>query len=64
LFRPKIIHGRNYTAIEYTTACGILAMMELFLDGKLPKEGYVTQESVSWEDVLSTTFGRFYREEF
>jgi len=30
----------------------------------LPKEGYVTQESVDWKDVLSTTFGRFYREDY
>jgi len=64
LFRPAFLYGKTYTAIEYTTACGILAMMELFLDGKLPKEGYVTQESVDWKDVLSTTFGRFYREDY
>tara|TARA_B100000959_G_scaffold272795_1_gene322567 strand:+ start:25 stop:1146 length:1122 start_codon:yes stop_codon:yes gene_type:complete len=63
LFRPQSIYGRRYTAIEYTTACGMLAMVELFLVDKLPKEGYVTQESVSWEDVLGTTFGRFYRED-
>ena len=37
---------------------------KLYLDGKLPKEGYVTQESVNWDDVTSTTFGRFYREEY
>jgi len=62
VFKPENIRGRTYTAIEYTTACGVLAMVELYLDGKLPKEGYVTQESVDWKDVLSTTFGRFYKE--
>tara|TARA_B110001454_G_scaffold217942_1_gene244496 strand:- start:538 stop:1641 length:1104 start_codon:yes stop_codon:yes gene_type:complete len=62
LFRPKTIHGRGYTAIEYTTACGVLAMVELLLDGKLPHAGYVRQESVSWKDILGTKFGRFYRE--
>ena len=64
LFRPLTIYGRSYTAIEYTTACGMLAMVELFLTGKLPQEGYVTQESVDWKDVLSTTFGKHYREEY
>ena len=38
-------------------------MVELYLDGKLPKDGYITQESVNWEDVLNTTYGRYYREE-
>jgi saccharopine dehydrogenase-like NADP-dependent oxidoreductase len=61
-FRPEHIRGRTYTAIEYTTACGVLAMVELYLDGKLPKEGYVTQESVDYKDVLGTKFGRFYKE--
>jgi len=63
LFRPQSIYGRRYTAIEYTTACGMLAMVELFLNDKLPQRGYVTQESVDLKDVLSTTFGRYYREE-
>ena len=62
VFKPEIIQGRTYTAIEYTTACGVLAMVELYLDGKLPKEGYVTQESVDYKDVLETKFGRFYKE--
>ena len=64
VFRPLFFYGKTYTAIEYTTACGMLAMVELFLNGKLPQEGYVTQESVDWKDVLSTTFGKFYREEY
>ena len=64
LFQPSFIYGQTYSAIEYTTACGVLSMVELFLAGKLPKEGYVTQESVDWKDVLSTIFGRFYREDY
>ena len=62
IFKPELIQGRSYTAIEYTTACGVLSMVELFLNGKLPKEGYVTQESVDWKDILGTKFGKFYKE--
>ena len=62
-FYPDIIHGRPYTAIEMTTAVGLLAMVELFLNKKLPQEGYVKQESVDWKDVLSTKYGWIYREE-
>ena len=63
VFGQQVYRGRTYTAIEFTTAAGLISMVELFLEGKLPKEGYVTQESVDWKDVLSTTFGKFYRED-
>ena len=61
-FYPDMIHGRIFTAIELTTAVGLVSMVELFLTKKLPQEGYVKQESVSLKDVLSTKYGRFYRE--
>ena len=61
IFRPKAINGRLLTAIEYTTAIGLLAMVELFLTYKIPHVGYVRQEDVSWKDVTSTTFGSIYR---
>ena len=61
-FYPETIQGRTFTAIELTTAVGLVAMVELFLNKTLPQEGYVKQESVSLKDVLSTKYGRFYRE--
>ena len=63
VFGQQVYRGRTYTAIEFTTAAGMISMVELYLDGKLPKEGYVTQESVNWDDVITTTYGKFYREE-
>ena len=57
-----MINGRYMTAIEYTTAIGMLAMVELYLKEKLPQEGYVKQESVNLTDVLYTNFGNYYRE--
>ena len=61
VFRPRDINGRHLTAIEYTTAIGLLAMVELFIEKKIPQEGYVRQEDVLWKDVTSTTFGSIYR---
>jgi saccharopine dehydrogenase-like NADP-dependent oxidoreductase len=61
VFLPKNINGRHLTAIEYTTAIGLLSMVELYIKEKIPQEGYVRQEDVSWRDVISTTFGSFYR---
>ena len=63
VFPKQTYRGRTFTAIEFTTAAGLISMVELYLDGKLPKDGYITQESVNWEDVLNTTYGRYYREE-
>lgn len=62
IFRPRMINGRQLTAIQYTTAIGLLAMVELFLSKKIPQEGYVRQEDVKLEDVYKTTFGDIYRE--
>ena len=61
-FYPDSIQGRTFTAIELTTAVGLVAMVELFLDKKLPQEGYVKQESVNWNDVLNTAYGWVYKE--
>jgi len=62
IFYPDSIQGRTFTAIELTTAVGLVAMVELFLDKKLPQEGYVKQESVNWNDVLNTAYGWVYKE--
>jgi len=62
VFRPKVINGRSFSAIEYTTAIGVLAMVELYINKKIPQEGYVKQEDVNWQDALKTKFGNFYRE--
>ena len=62
VFRPKTINGRHLSAVEYTTAIGLISMVELYINKKLPQEGYVKQEDVDWDDVLNTRFGNFYRE--
>ena len=62
VFKPEVINGRYMTAIEYTTAIGMLAMVELYLKEKLPQKGYVKQESVKLTDALYTNFGNYYRE--
>ncbi|WP_315701507.1 MULTISPECIES: saccharopine dehydrogenase family protein [unclassified Bradyrhizobium] len=44
-------------AIQLTTAAGCVAMVELFLAGKLPAKGFVRQEDASLSDFLSTREG-------
>ena len=62
IFKPTQIHGRYFSAIEYTTAIGLISMVELYLNDKLPEKGYVRQEQADWKDTLKTTYGSYYRE--
>jgi len=59
-FTPMMIGGRRYTAIELTTAIGLISVVELYLKGKLAVGGYYKQEYVKFEDVLETTYGEVY----
>ena len=61
VFKPRIIHGRHMSAIEYTTAIGLVSMVELFVEKKIPQEGYVRQEDVEWKKVIYTKYGSYYR---
>lgn len=62
VFKPENINGRHFSAIEYTTAIGLLAMVELYVDEVLPQKGYVKQEEANWKDVIKTMYGGYYRE--
>jgi len=44
-------------AIQLTTAAGCIAMIELFLAGKLPQRGFVRQEDAALNDFLATRAG-------
>jgi saccharopine dehydrogenase-like NADP-dependent oxidoreductase len=44
-------------AIQLTTAAGCVAMVELFLAGKLPAKGFVRQEDAALADFLATKAG-------
>jgi saccharopine dehydrogenase-like NADP-dependent oxidoreductase len=44
-------------AIQLTTAAGCVAMVELFLAGKLPAKGFVRQEDAVLADFLATKAG-------
>ena len=62
IFKPTTINGRYFSAIEYTTAIGLLAMVELYVDKLLPQTGYIKQEEASWSETLKTMYGSYYRE--
>lgn len=55
-----VLHGREWSAIQITTAAGICAAVELHRQGKLPRSGFVRQEQVALADFFETPFGRYY----
>jgi saccharopine dehydrogenase-like NADP-dependent oxidoreductase len=46
------------SAIQMTTACGCVSMIELFLKDCLPQSGFLKQEDAPLADFLATTAGR------
>jgi saccharopine dehydrogenase-like NADP-dependent oxidoreductase len=56
----QTVGGRLMSAIQVTTACGICAMTDLLVEGKLPQKGFVRQEEAKLSDFLNNRFGRYY----
>jgi len=52
----ETVEGRRLSAIQLTTAAGVVAALELFARGVLPR-GFVKQESVSLTQLLGTKWG-------
>jgi len=48
------------TGIQITTASGVCAVLDLFMQGALPKQGFIRQEQVGLADFLANRFGRAY----
>lgn len=55
------INGQVWSAIQVTTAAGVLGVVDLMRTGALPATGFVRQEQVKLSDFLNTEFGRLYR---
>ncbi len=54
------VGGRNLSAIQLTTAAGLCAMVDLMVEGRLPRSGFIRQEAVSLDTFLANRFGRYY----
>ncbi len=52
------IKGHHMSAIQVTTASGILTVLDLLAGGALPQKGLVHQEDVDLSEFLSNRFGR------
>jgi saccharopine dehydrogenase-like NADP-dependent oxidoreductase len=58
IYRPRTVAGEVHTSIAWTTAAGVVAMVELLAQGALPETGFVRQEDIALELFMSTSAGR------
>jgi saccharopine dehydrogenase-like NADP-dependent oxidoreductase len=61
-YRPIKIGPRAWTAIAWTTAASLVAVVELVSQGTLPQRGFVKQEDIPLLAFLQTTTGRLFAE--
>ncbi len=54
------LRGQGRTAIELTTAAGVVAAFTLVKSGRLPSSGFVRQEQVELADLLATPVGHWF----
>lgn len=59
-YYPKKIAGQEWRAISWTTACSIVAVIEMVAKGKLPKKGFIKQEDIPLSEFLRTKNGSYY----
>lgn len=54
------VAGEMKSAIQITTAGAICAVLDLLSEGKLPQTGFIRQEDIPFDAIVSNRFGRFY----
>ncbi len=59
-FYPQSIGGLEWSAIQVSTAMAICSVFEHVLHQQTMLHGYVLQESLDWDVILKSRFGRFF----
>ena len=62
-YYPIEIKGKPRTAIAWTTAASVVAVIEMARSGALAPDGFLKQETISLERFLETRTGRLYAED-
>ena len=59
-YRPVVVAGSSRTAIAWTTAGSVVAIIEMLRAGDLPTHGFLKQEEVRLDAFLATETGGLY----
>ncbi|HUK37093.1 MAG TPA: saccharopine dehydrogenase C-terminal domain-containing protein [Vicinamibacterales bacterium] len=54
------VGDQHWSAIQITTAASVCAVLDLFLQGRLPRRGFVRQEQVDFDMFIANRFGKHY----
>lgn len=57
-YLPIDIGGRTWRAISWTTACSVTGVVEMVANGVLPASGFIRQEDISFDDLVTTRAGK------
>lgn len=58
-----MVDKHHFGAIQITTAAGICAPVDMYLNGKLSKKGLLKSEDIPLLDFLDNEFGKYYRDD-
>lgn len=61
-YRPREIGEEKHTAIAWTTAGSVTAVIEMVCSGKLPDRGFLKQEDIPLSAFLGTETGRLFEQ--
>ena len=59
-YLKKIYGDDKFSAIQLTTASGVCSVLDMYINGKISSEGFIKQESISWNDFVDNKFGEVY----
>ena len=59
-YRPRELAGKMRTAIAWTTAGSVVAVIEMVREGTLSASGFLKQEEIPLSDFLATPTGALY----
>jgi saccharopine dehydrogenase (NAD+, L-lysine-forming) len=59
-YKPMKLAGKQRTAISWTTASSVVAVMEMVRDGALPASGFLKQEDIPLQGFMATVTGANY----
>lgn len=54
---PQVINGKPMSAIQATTAAAICTVLDLLVSGRLPQQGLIRQEQISYPEFLASRLG-------
>lgn len=59
-YTPRDVAGVRSTAIAWTTASSVVAVIEMLRSGVLPSQGFLKQEEIDFHQFMATPTGRMF----